>query len=148
LPADPSSDRAHGTYDIVLGTHPPNRSAFRDVGGGDPRHQAAIYRVDYDFRHRSTDTTYTVDTREVHPTKDDPGGVLPHHPDIDRFVVTDRTSGHGDPAVEIDRAISDVDRDLARVELHFIHSPSQTGEIVNETHVDVANGSVPYRHPL
>jgi hypothetical protein len=89
LPTDTSSDSAHGTYGIVLGTHPPNMSAFHDVRGGEPWHQAAIYRVDYDFRHRSTDTTDTVDTREVHPTKDDPGGVLRHHPDIDGAVGDD-----------------------------------------------------------
>jgi len=142
---DNPTDRARGTYDIMLGTNEPNVSAFHDVGDGGPWHQAAIYRVDYDLRYRSTNTTYTVDTREVWPTKDDPGGIIRQHPDIDRFVVTDETAALGTPGYEVDWSVSDVDRDLERVELHLIHnlsdSTSQTEQIADETQISVDNGS-------
>jgi len=140
-----ASDRARGTYDIMLGTDEPNESAFHAPGVDEqPWHQAAIYRVDYEIVFESSETAYTVEERQLKPTRSDPGGVIRQHPNIDGFDVEDRSTDLGKPAFDIAWAVSDVDRDLERVELHLIHDPTgidASPTIVNSTNISVQNGT-------
>lgn len=139
LPGDNTTDRAHGAYDIMLDAHPPNTTAFHGVGGGQPWHQSAIYRINYSLTYYSSETTYTADERVVYPTKSDPGGVIAQHPDIDEFNVTNVTDTKDHPAYDVEWAVSDSDRDLERVELHMIHESSEN--ITDEKTISVSNGS-------
>lgn len=136
---DSPTDRARGSYDVMLGTAEPNETAFHGPGAGEPWHQAAIYRVDYDIVYRSSGTTYTVDERRAYPTRSDPGGVIRQHPIVDRFDVTDRTDDVGSPTFEVDWAVSDVDRELDRVELQMVHVA--TDNVSDRENISVSNGS-------
>lgn len=119
------TDRAKGTYSIMLKESNHNGSAFYSVANRSPTnqpfHQSAIFAFNYSYVYRTGGTVYESPNRTVRPEHGDPGGILWNHPRIDRFDVTYLTPGDSaNNSYRIDWRVSDPNGELDELEVELI----------------------------
>ena len=119
------TDRARGTYSIMIKEANYNADAFYSVTERSPSkqpfYQSAIYAFDYSYGHRTDGTTYGVRNRTVHPEDGDPGGILWEHPRIERFDVTYLTPDDAaNNSYRVDWRVTHPNAELHEVHLELI----------------------------
>jgi hypothetical protein len=129
------TDRARGTYSIMIREADYNEDGFYTVANASdvnqPFFQSAIYAFDYSYTHRTESTTYEAPNRTVLPEDGDPGGILWEHPRIERFDATYLTPGDAaNNSYRIDWRVTDPNAELHEVEVELI---DRTVERMNES---------------